>query len=271
MVIHIVIQVTIGFILAFLISWVAWKTRSLTKKGMWAAILVGGILFSSGQISWSVLILAFFLTSSLLTTGVSKLNQAESLSSLRPYMRDWGQVLANGSLGAILAVINWIHPGWTWPLIAYIGAMAAVTADTWATELGTLSRIRPRLITSGEKVDPGTSGGITPLGTISSLAGSTSIILVASFVFSISLPGKDLLFLIFAGLGGSLFDSILGATAQAIYYCPHCEKETEHHPTHSCHTQTKRIRGWSWLNNDGVNFLSSLIGAGLAVMFWMRP
>jgi uncharacterized membrane protein len=68
-----------------------------------------------------------------------------------------------------------------------------------------------------------------------------------------------------AGLWGSLFDSWIGATVQAVYFCAACGKETEHHPTHRCGRPTYLLRGWCWLDNDGVNFLSPLAGAVVAV------
>ena len=57
--------------------------------------------------------------------------------------RDWGQVLANGGLGALLAVGYAIRPQHEWLWLAYAGAMAAVNADTWSTELGVLSQNPP--------------------------------------------------------------------------------------------------------------------------------
>jgi uncharacterized membrane protein len=62
-------------------------------------------------------------------------------------------------------------------------------------------------------------------------------------------------------------DSLLGATVQAIYYCPSCRKETERHPLHTCGTPTEQVRGWSWMNNDWVNFACGGVGAGLALLF----
>ncbi len=76
------------------------------------------------------------------------------------------------------------------------------------------------------------------------------------------------------GLTGSLVDSLLGATVQAIYYCAACSRETER-PVHGCGRPTKLIRGWTWLNNDLVNLAASLIGglvsALLAGLLWSWP
>ena len=70
--------------------------------------------------------------------------------------------------------------------------------------------------------------------------------------------------IILGGLAGSLVDSLLGATFQAIYHCPACDKETERHPTHTCGAVTLQVRGWRWLNNDVVNLICSLMGAVMA-------
>jgi uncharacterized membrane protein len=71
------------------------------------------------------------------------------------------------------------------------------------------------------------------------------------------------------GLIGSLFDSLLGATIQAIYWCPSCSKETERHPVHTCGATTSQIRGWPWVNNDVVNLACSLMGAIAALGIWL--
>ena len=68
----------------------------------------------------------------------------------------------------------------------------------------------------------------------------------------------------FAGFAGSLVDSLLGATRQAIFFCPSCQKETEKHPVHTCGMHTDLKRGWTWLNNDWVNVSCVLTGAILA-------
>jgi uncharacterized membrane protein len=70
---------------------------------------------------------------------------------------------------------------------------------------------------------------------------------------------------------GSFFDSLLGATYQAIYYCPQCKKETERYPLHTCGTKTKLTRGLPWLDNDLVNFLASVFAGfvAAAIQIWL--
>jgi len=146
--------------------------------------------------------------------------------------------------------------------------MAAVNADTWATELGVLSSRPPRLITTGRRVEVGASGGITWLGTGASLGGALFIGLMGE-LGSLTLhqgwtvAGVLLLAATVGGLAGSLFDSLLGATVQAMYWCDSCRKETER-KVHRCGTQTRLLRGWRWLGNDMVNFIASVVGGLIA-------
>jgi uncharacterized protein (TIGR00297 family) len=262
-------QLLVGFLLAILIAIFAWRAGSLSRSGAVAAVLTGGLIFGLGGLPWAVLLLTFFISSSVLTKSFSKCKASLAEKFSKGGRRDWGQVLANGGLGAILALGNtiWPYPEWMW--LAYAGAMAAVNADTWSTEVGVLSPVSPRMITSGKKVERGTSGGITLTGTLAAIGGA-ALIGTAAIIFA---PSSDRLshlgVIILAGLLGSLFDSVLGATVQAIYWCPTCDKETERHPLHACGTPTNQVRGWSWVNNDLVNFACSLMGAILACGIWL--
>ena len=146
--------------------------------------------------------------------------------------------------------------------------MAAVNADTWATELGVLSSRPPRLITTGRQVEVGASGGVTWLGSVASLGGAAFIGLLGGLGVLIlgqgwAAAGVLLLAAVAGGMAGSLFDSVLGATVQAIYWCDACQKETER-KVHRCGTQTRLLRGWPWLGNDLVNFFASALGALIA-------
>jgi uncharacterized protein (TIGR00297 family) len=261
------VRLLIGFLLAGVIGYLAYRARSLSVSGAWAAALTGGLIFGLGGLPWAVLLLTFFISSSALSRLFSQRKQAVNEKFSKGSQRDWGQVFANGGLGALLAVAAGVWPGSSWPWFAFIGAMAAVNADTWATELGVLSRSEPRLISNGRRVERGTSGGITLLGSLSTLGGAALVGLMA-VLFSGLTGAVGMLAALLGGLAGSLFDSWLGATVQAIYYCPACEKETERFPRHICGTQTWLRRGWSWLNNDWVNFACSLAGALVALGVW---
>lgn len=260
-------QTAIGFILGAIIAFLAWRARSLSRSGAWAAALTGGLVFGLGGLAWAAVLLTFFISSSALSRMFARRKARVEEKYAKGSQRDWGQVLANGGLGALLAVANWLLPDQSWPWLAFTGAMAAVTADTWATELGIFNPTPPRLITSGKAVERGTSGGVTLLGYLAVLGGAALVGVVAA-IFT---PNQALILIVGAiagGLMGSTVDSILGATLQAIFYCPACQKETERHPNHSCGTPTIPRRGLRWMSNDWVNFLCSVIGAVLALVVW---
>jgi len=266
-------QIAFGILFGVVIAVLAWRAGALTNSGAWAATLTGGVIFGFGGLPWTALLLTFFISSSALSRAFREQKTFLSEKFSKGSRRDWGQVLANGGLGtALVVVVAWkIGNGsnvLNWPWIAYAGAMAAVNADTWATEVGVLNPNPPRLITSGKTVEPGTSGAVSLYGMLASLAGSALIGLMASLFH----PPEERLALIagatLGGVIGSLFDSLLGATVQAIYTCPSCEKETERHKLHTCGTETRQLRGWRWLDNDMVNFLASLVGGLIAFVIW---
>ncbi len=103
------------------------------------------------------------------------------------------------------------------------------------------------------------------LGSLAALAGAGLVALLTYLFFPAMGCVPIWVGVTLGGAGGAFFDSLLGATVQAIYWCPICKKETERHPRHLCGTETTQMRGWSWLDNDWVNFCASLAGALLAL------
>lgn len=269
-------QLLIGFGLAIVISAVAYTARSLSFSGLLAAIGLGTVVFGLGGAPWTALLLGFFLSSTLLSKLFKLRKRTAEEKYAKGSRRDAAQVLANGGIAGAAVILQAAFPHWSVPLFAAgAGALAAANADTWGTELGVLSRRKPRLITTRQQVEPGTSGGITPLGTLSAGAGALFIAVIATWGWPAqALPAgyepldwlASLGVITLAGLLGSLLDSLLGATVQAIYHCPACGKETEAHPLHKCGTATQQVRGWGWLGNDGVNAACTAGGALFALL-----
>jgi uncharacterized protein (TIGR00297 family) len=213
--------------------------------------------------------MVFFITSSGLSRAFKNRKRGLDEKFSKGHERDAGQVLGNGGLATFFAALHAFYPGSILPWIGFAVSLAAVNADTWATELGVLNPTQPRMITNlGKRVEKGTSGGISLFGTLASLLGAAVIALPAIYLSPVGPLSLNYILLIsLSGLAGSLFDSFLGATVQAMYYCPTDEKETEKHPLHTCGTQTVHIRGWEWLDNDWVNFACSAFGMAVAFLF----
>jgi uncharacterized protein (TIGR00297 family) len=261
-------QLLLGFGLAAAISIFGGLAKSLSFSGMLAAFFVGGLVFGFGGLPWAVLLLAFFISSSLLSKMFSSRKKDLAEKFDKSSRRDWGQVFANGGPAAFLALTHVLFPAEVWPWLAFAGALATVNADTWATEIGVLSATPPRMLTTGKRVPPGTSGGVSLVGTTATLAGG-ALIGLAAWPFSLELAALRLIGAIaLAGLTGSLVDSLLGATMQAIYYDPVRKKETERKIFKEDGTLAAPLRGVEWINNDMVNFVSSVCGALAAALLW---
>lgn len=255
------LQFVVGLLCAAVVALAAYRVKSLSRSGAWGAFVEGTIIFGLGGWPWAVLLLAFFISSSLLTRTFAKRKAALIEKFDKGGVRDIGQVLANGGVASVFALLHPFFPQAAWPWLAFAASLAAVNADTWATELGVLSPSLPHLITSGKPVERGTSGAISLYGTLAAAAGAALVALLAGWLAPAGHFWSVLAFASLAGLLGSLFDSLLGATLQAIYRCPTCDKETERHPLHTCGTPTIQVRGLGWLNNDLVNASCALFAA----------
>src|ERR1044071_8228849 len=257
-------QILYGFVLAIIVAYLAYRAHSLDKSGAFAAALVGTVIFGLGGGQWAILLLLFFITSSGLSRAFKKRKQGLNEKFSKGSERDAGQVFGNGGLATLFAAVHAFYPVSLLPWVGFAASLAAVNADTWATELGVLNPAPPRMITDLRKrVEKGTSGGISLGGTLASLLGAAIIAVPAAWF-----TDHWLLFplITVAGLAGSLFDSFLGGTVQAMYFCPTDQKETEKHPLHTCGTETIHIRGWTWLDNDWVNFACSAFAALAALL-----
>jgi uncharacterized protein (TIGR00297 family) len=238
---------------------IAYQRRTLTTDGAVAAAVVGGVVFARGGLPASAALLAFFGSSSALSKLGERRKQQLPLAQAKGSRRDVWQVLANGGVATLCVGLG--NPA------GFVGAIAAAGADTWATEVGLLATSPPRLITTLQVVEPGTSGGITLEGLAASAGGAVCVGLAWSLLGG---GWRGLPSAVMAGMCGSLIDSWLGATFQALYHCPTCGVMTEESVHAACGTSTQLVKGWSWVSNDTVNGLATLAGAAIGTLSWLQ-
>lgn len=297
-------RVLLAFALALGVGLAARVAGWLSPGGAWAAGAVGGVILGAGGWLWAGLLVVFFLTSGGWTAWRTSLRLRRggvSRGSLQPgeqaaaggagsarqagvpedaepgriqrLRRDAGQVLANGGLAAVLALLATLFPsGSGYFFLAFAGALAAANADTWATEIGMAFGGQPRNLLDWRPVSPGTSGGVTLAGTLGSLAGAGLMGLAAAVpaLWAGAPVNRGLAASVAAGgfLGG-LLDSLLGAGAQGSWLCPACGARGEEPVCAYCGAPAERVRGLGWLNNNTVNALNTLAGALLSAFLYL--
>lgn len=295
-----IIRTTVGILLAQKISSSGYKKRSLHQSGAISAFIVASLSLAC-SIRSGVTLLAFYWTSSKLTrigtTTKEKLEEGVTEGGERDAM----QVFACSAIGVFCACLRRILVGRDGALLtgtsttlspalallgdqltfAYVAFFACCAGDTWASELGVLSKSLPRLIIAPwRKVPPGTNGGVSGVGLAASAAGGTLMGLLHGLFtpggIASVLPfgktttkgafGREIIALTFVGflggLGGSLLDSFLGATVQATYYDNYKKKIAKR-----AGPNTEKIGGWwTLLSNEMVNVVSTAISALLAAL-----
>ena len=253
-------QFYLGEALALGVVVAAYAFRVLDPGGAIAAFLVGTIVFGIGGWAYSIPLLLFFVLSSLLSKIPGRSRQIQNSIAKGSPRRDAKQVLANGLLPAVLTIVSiFYHENVIFFL--YLSALAAVTADTWATEIGLTFSSTPRSIVSGRPVAPGTSGGISMAGTAGALLGALVIALSGWYAKSglkEAVSWSVILAVSGSGMIAHLVDSLLGATVQRRNQCPRCGVITE--SDMHCRKATRHIAGWRWLDNDAVNLCCGTSG-----------
>lgn len=257
--INLIIQIIVSIVVAVK----GYKQKSLTVSGAVGTIIVGSAV-SIGFGYRGLLLLGVFFASSNFWSKYKASNK-DSLKNkvAKGEQRDIVQVFANGGIAAFAGLMFAWSDFLVW-LVLFVGSIAAANADTWASEIGTLSKKRPILLTKMKRVDAGTSGAVSVLGTIAGFSGS----LLISFISFLVWPELSLILflgLTLVGFCGNLIDTIMGATIQVVYKCSVCGLETE--KREHCGHETNYLKGLRFCNNDVVNFLSILLASGLGTFF----
>ncbi|MFH1391498.1 MAG: DUF92 domain-containing protein [Candidatus Diapherotrites archaeon] len=211
------IGITILILATF--SFFSYRKKLLNTTGIIIADIIGIIAFIRGGFLAFTTLVVFYIIAEAATKIAREDHKKHE-------QRTTANIIGNSG-AAIIALF--LGQG-----IAFFGAISAALADTVSSEIGMLSKKNPVLITSFKKVEKGTDGGITLLGTIAGIIAAALIGLL--FYFTISPNGA--LAIVIAGILGTIIDSLLGATLER-----------------------KGI-----LNNTQVNFLASSSGAIIAFL-----
>lgn len=278
---------------AMAVALVGYRKKSLSYTGALAAVFVGcGTIGCS--LRFGLTLLAFFFSSSKLTQYKEEVKAQIDDNHKSGGQRDWIQVFCNALVPTLIAIAYGALAGCvdvplgpsphldplradiiTLLMGAFLGYYACCCGDTWASELGTLSKDTPRLITTLRPVRKGTNGGVSLLGLSASIAGGLFVGLVfyvagivspTLWIFDaqqeLALSQWKLIPLgLLAGLFGSLLDSLLGATLQFTGYDPVKEKVVSKPGPGIVH-----ISGMRLLSNNMVNLISASLTSALTAV-----
>lgn len=209
------------------------RMRGVTTSGAFAGAVVCFLIYmGAGPGGFLALVSVFALTWITTRWGYPQkqnLGTAEKREGRRA-----SQVLANLGVAAVCALLNALRGGHAIYLLAMAAALSEAAADTVSSEVGQASSEKSRLITTWEWVPAGTDGGVSAAGTLAGIAAA----IVVSVVCAVArlLPWRWTVIAVTAAVAGTVADSYMGAWLER--------------------------RGL--LNNDSVNFLSTLVAVGVA-------
>jgi uncharacterized protein (TIGR00297 family) len=238
------VGIVVGLAVTIVLGYLAYALGTASVTGMVTGVLLGLLTIVLGGIGWFAVLIAFFAIGGLsakfkyddkLDRGVAEDNEGA---------RGSGNVLGNAAV-ALFAVIGFAASSTlSMPsslfLFAFTGSLATAMSDTLSSEIGGLYDT-PRLITTFERVPPGTDGGVTWQGELAGVAGAALVAAIAVALLDLGDPVLGGVVIVLGGIGGMTVDSLLGATVEG-----------------------------DRIGNQAVNFLATLSGAlvsaGLAVV-----
>ncbi len=249
------VRALLGGLVAIAVALAAWVNGSLSRSGAIAAAALASLCVVGGW-SWAAVLFMYFIAA----TAIGRFTGSDTILGLEGVVakgqaRDAAQVVANGGVFALAAALTSVA-GLPWLVAGGLGALAASSADTWATDIGVRYGVRPRSLVSRTYVRPGESGGVTEMGFAGSLFGAAA---VGAAALAAGFSGGLVFASTVAGVFGSLADSVIGATLQERRWCDHCREPTEK-AIHGCGHASRQIGGIQRLDNDVVNLLSTLAG-----------
>ncbi len=260
-------RLLVWLFIASVIGIYSYKLKFLDLGGLVTAMVIGTSIFISGGLQWIAPLALFFLLSSILTRLAENHQRGKKV---KHSARTAKQVFANGGMAAIAALGYLLFPYAGFQLF-FLGSLAAVTSDTWSTEIGSFSESEPLMITNFKKVKKGVSGGISLIGTLGGISGAFLLGLAGSVIFTGNAGSEyyytEFQIVILGGLFGNLVDSLVGALLQSKFRCKVCGKITESRI--HCNVPTILSSGIGFIDNEAVNISCAISGGAFSYITWL--
>ncbi len=243
----------------------AFLARQLTFGGALAAFLVG--FFPTWILGFGALFsLLFFFIATAILGKISKRLRRVDVEKIhqKTGRRDMVQVFANGLMALLAALLFTCRQNPAY-IIMFGAAVGEAASDSFASEVGILSKRPPVSILTGRPMDRGLSGAISALGLVAALMGALLVaIVVSSGYFEVGARAfRAASIITVAALFGCLLDSVLGITLQAHYWDEVTKRITEKPRIDGRVLPLER--GVRWIDNDMVNFIANISSALLAL------
>ncbi|MCT9097666.1 DUF92 domain-containing protein [Haloarchaeobius sp. HME9146] len=239
-------DVAAAILVTLALGYVSYALQTASVEGMLTGILLSVLTIVLGGLGWFSLLITFFGVGALATKFRYDIKKDRGVAEENDGARGTGNVLGNAAvalasvLGFAAATVELLPVDATYFLFAFAGSLSTALSDTLSSEVGAIFD-DPRLVTTWQRVEPGTDGAVTWQGELAGIAGALAMGIIAIAVFpgvdpsmTVTPTGGGIVLL--AGVAGMTVDSLLGATIEGAV-----------------------------VGNQGVNFLATLSGAIVAV------
>jgi uncharacterized protein (TIGR00297 family) len=214
----------------------AWAIGGVSISGAIAGALVGVLILAcAGWPAWWLLGSTFLVTTIATKLGASR-KSAMGIAEPKRGRRGAGGIVANTAVAAIAALLIAADPAAPTPRMMLAAALITAGSDSVASEIGKAWGRTTRVIWTGRRVPPGTDGAVSTTGTMAGMLSSFALSGAAAALALLN--ARAVASVALASVVASLLEGILAVTLER--------------------------RGW--LDNDGVNFVATGLGAALAVV-----
>ncbi len=238
--------------------------KLLTRAGTVLAVILDlAVSTAFGNVGF--LMMAGFLACGTIIDKIKRNFRAEGekIEQKSDKTRDAFQVLANSLCAILFSLAHIVSPHPVF-LVAFAAAAAEALSDTAASGFGALAvgAFDPFKM---RRVEKGTSGGISFIGTLAALIGALVFSVIPTLFGVLDIKYAYIIFI--SAFAGNLFDSLLGSLMQGKYKCKKCGALTENYRHHG--TPCQKISGFYAVDNDIVNLLSGVFASALAVLMYV--